>query len=341
MARRFGTGVGWWLALAALGLVALRAAAATPTELHIAGVLSEGTESAWERAVVESMGRVIAARPHGLAIDVQYTERVGDDEAEQVIRSYAETGRFQIIFGDSSYADAVEKVKDEFPEILFAYAGSGNKPLGGNGYWVYAHAHEPAWLMGVLAGGLTRSNVIGVVGTYPSEDSNDQINAFLAGARSVNAAVKARVSFIDSWYDPPKSQAATEAEAAAGADYVFEVVPVFEACTARKIGCFGNYADLAGLAPDAVVTSALIRWDPQIAWLIDQWWAHAAEGKPYDAPRAARWFTMAEGGADLAPYHAWADRVPAALRQKVAALREEILSGRRTIPLVVTPPPAD
>ena len=71
-------------------LASTLAQAESPTTLKIAGILSAGKESPWETSLVNSMERVIAAKPHGLEIEVNYTENVYDN-AEQVFRTYAET----------------------------------------------------------------------------------------------------------------------------------------------------------------------------------------------------------------------------------------------------------
>ena len=111
--------------LTALLAMTAAAHADNPTKLRIAGVLSAGKEAPWETSFINSMDRVIAAKPHGLDIQIDYTENVYDN-AEQVFRTYAETGDYDIIFGDTAYADAIEKVKGDFPNILFVMSGSGN-----------------------------------------------------------------------------------------------------------------------------------------------------------------------------------------------------------------------
>src|SRR5262245_53413748 len=142
-----------WAALTGIALAASAmmstAWAEPPTKLKIAGILSAGKEAPWETSFVSSMDRIIAAKPHGLEIEVNYTENVYDN-AEQVFRTYAETGEYDILFGDTAYADAIEKLKNEFPNIMFVMSGSGNRGLGGNAYWIFVHAHEPAFVMGQL-----------------------------------------------------------------------------------------------------------------------------------------------------------------------------------------------
>ncbi|MGE3875908.1 MAG: hypothetical protein AB7F74_23385, partial [Parvibaculaceae bacterium] len=99
-----------WAVLAGVLLAVVATASAAvaenPTKLKIAGILSAGKEAPWETSFVSSMDRVIAAKPHGLDIEVNYTENVYDN-AEQVFRTYAETGEYDILFGDTAYADAI------------------------------------------------------------------------------------------------------------------------------------------------------------------------------------------------------------------------------------------
>lgn len=321
------------LMVAALTLAVAPAAwAEDPTTLKIAGILSAGKESPWETSFVTSMDRVIAAKPHGLAIEVNYTENVYDN-AEQVFRTYAETGEYDILFGDTAYADAIETLKDEFPNILFVMSGSGNRGLGGNAYWVFVHAHEPAYVMGEMAGKLTKTNVVGTVSTFPAEDTNDQINAFFAGAKAVNPAVKQKITYIQSWYDPARSNEATSAQIAAGADMIYQMSGAFEVCEEKGIGCFGNYVDMSPVAPNSIVASAIVKWDPQIAWIIDEWWKAKTTGTPFNAPMEPKWFTWAEGSGDVAINPAWAEKMPADAVELVQKTTDEIKSGAMTVEL--------
>ena len=313
--------------LISAALLALVAAsplwAEAPTTLKIAGILSAGKEAPWETSFVSSMERVIAAKPHGLDIEVNYTENVYDN-AEQVFRTYAETGEYDILFGDTAYADAIEQLKDEFPDILFVMSGSGNRGLGGNAYWVFVHAHEPAYVMGGLAGMMTKTNVIGTVSTFPAEDTNDQINAFVAGAKAANPEVKHKITYIQSWYDPAKSNEATSAQIAAGADMIYQMSGAFEVCEEKAIGCFGNYVDMSPMAPNSIVASASVKWDPHITWIIDEWWQAKTDGTPFDAPLEPKWFGLADGSGDVAVNPVWADRIPAGFVEKTSG---DIRSG--------------
>jgi basic membrane lipoprotein Med (substrate-binding protein (PBP1-ABC) superfamily) len=327
-------------ALAAMLLAGSLARAEDPTTLKIAGILSAGKEAPWETSFINSMDRVIAAKPHGLNVEINYTENVADN-AEQVFRTYAETGQYDILFGDTAYVDAIEKLKDEFPKIMFVMTGSGNHGLGGNAYWIFIHAHEPAYVMGEIAGKMTKTNVIGAVSTFPADDTNDQINAFFAGAKDANPAVKQKVTFIQSWFDPTKSNEATSAQVAAGADMIYQMSGAFEVCEERGIGCFGNYVDMSKVAPKSIIASAIVKWDPAIDWLVDEWWKERTTGAAFNAPMEPKWFTWQQGSGDLVMNPAWEAKMPEDVKKLAADSAKAIQSGERTVKLELGEPKSD
>lgn len=317
-------------------------AADVPTELKLAIITCCGIESMWDASFFESLERVKAEKPHGLNITWDWTDFVDfGDAAEQVMREYAETGEYDIIWATSSYSDQAKNLMDEYPDTMFVYHGSGNEGLGRNAYWLYMRVHEPAYLLGRLAGNLTANNKVGVVGTFAFDDVNDEINAFFQGAKDVNSDVEATVSFIESWYDPVLGNEATNAQAAAGVDYMLQLGDGWEACVANDIICFGNFGDQNFLAPDNVPSSTQARWDPGIEWLIDEWWAYAAEGKPFNGNLEKRWFSMAEGGSDFVPINDLGGRIPQDVIDSINASKADILAGSLVVPLNIEVPVSD
>jgi basic membrane protein A and related proteins len=306
-----------------------------PTVLNIASIHPSAIEVAWSKVWFEAWGRIAEAKPHGLTINYKdYTENVWGDDAERVLREYASTGKYQIIWAHSSYSDQVKKLMVEFPEILWAVTGSGNEPLGGNAYLIYEHGHEGAYLLGILAGKMTKSNIIGYVGGFPADDVNDALNGFLDGAKSVNPNVEAKYSFIESWYDPPKAKEATLALIAAGADFVYaERLGVFDGCSEKQTLCFGHFEDQNYLAPDVVLSSTTINWQPSAELLLETWWKHETEGTPYNAPMDQVWYSMKEGGVDIAPFHDLADEVPQDALDAMNKAHDEIMAGTLVVPL--------
>jgi basic membrane lipoprotein Med (substrate-binding protein (PBP1-ABC) superfamily) len=317
------------------------ARAEEPQTLNVAAVLSAGVENAWARAWLDSFEQVQKKSAPGLNITLKYTENVYADTAASVIRGYAETGKYDVIWAHSSYSDEVEALKDEFPNILFVTVGGGNRPLGGNSYLIYLHLHEPAYAAGVFAGLTSKSKVLGAVGLFPADDVNDVVNAFRAGARSVAPESKLKVTFIESWYDPAKASEAANAQISAGADIILQLGESFQVCQERNIMCIGQYIDSAKIAPSAVPLSMLANWEPQINYIIDQWKKHKETGEPYNAPMEPVWFTMAQGGSTLSGYGEFADKVPDSVKQAVKKTQDDIVSGALKVELNTELPVSD
>lgn len=312
-----------------------------PKTLKFALVLPAGVENAWSTSLINSLERVKASKPHGVNVEFAHTENVWGEKGLAVLDAYAESGEYDIIWGHGSFADDVERLQKQYPDQMFVLIGSGNRALGGNSYLLYMHIHEAAYALGVLAGSITKSNILGVVGLFPADDVNDQVNAFRAGAVSVNSKTKVKVTFIESWYDPAKAAEAANAQIAAGADMIYQLGESFQTCKEKAIYCFGNYIDMNEVAPEVVPTSSLVFWEPQINYVIDEWKNFKTSGKPYDAPQEVVWFGMSDGGSDIAPYHNFDGEIPADAKAKVAKVLADFKSGALTIPLDMSLPKSD
>jgi basic membrane protein A len=306
-----------------------------PTQLDVAMIFLNTVEEPYNTSFLQSWDRLTEERPHGLEISVDYTENVSAQDAERVLRELASSGEYEMIWAHSTYSDAVKALKDEFPEILWGFTGSGNEGLGGNAYWLDVFVHEPAYLMGIIAGSMTKSNVIGAVAAFPFPNVNAPLNAYIAGAQSVNPDVDPRVTYIESWFDPAKGRESAAAQIAAGADFVYaERFGPFEAVAEKpETYAFGHFVDQNSLSPDRVVTSAIARWDPSIMVAIDDWWRHQTAGAPYSAPTQRVVFGMKDGGSDIAPYHELEAVVPADVRAAVDEAKAAILDGSLNVPM--------
>lgn len=304
-----------------------------PTELKIAILSTTPKEEPWNTVLLQAVERVIAEKPHGLTISYTFQEQIDTPDGERVMRELASSGEYGIIWGHSVYPDAIEALAPQYPDIAFVGGGSGYEPMGDNRYWVNMYVHEAAYLAGIVAGKMTKTNVIGAVAGFPYENVNMPINGFFEGAKSVNPDVKIKMSYIDSWYDPPKAKEEALAQIAAGADYIYaERFGPFEAAKEKGVFAIGHYMDQNELATDTVVTSALALWDPSVEAIIDAWWEHTVNGKPYDAPSdQAMVFYMPDGGTDIAPYHQFDEQIPQDVKDLVEETRQKILSGELVI----------
>ena len=315
-------------------------AAETPTDVKIAVIMGATIDEAWYKTLLQAFERFNADNEYGLTISYDYSENLWGDDAERAMRAYAETGEYDIIWAHTSYSDQVKNVMGEYPELMFVYSGSGNVGLGDNAYWIFAHIHECAYLLGVTAGMMTETNVVGAVAGFPYEDVNDVLNSYIDGAKSVNADTQVKITFIESWWDPPKAKEATYALVAAGADLVYaERFGPYEALSEKGAYGFGQYEDQYEMAEDVVVTSTLLAWDPHVDYILGEWWGHVVEGKPWNASTEPVWFSMAEGGCDIAPFHD--DKASQEVQDAVMKAREDILNGTIEVELNIEPPESD
>jgi len=314
-----------------------------PSTVKIAVLTDSTIEQPYVRALIQAFDRYNKDNPYGLTIKYDVSENIipGSDDVERTLRAYAETGEYNIIWAHGPYSDQVKNVMGEYPETMFVFAGSGNVGQGGNAYFIFAHLHECAYVLGVAAGMMTKTNVLGSVAGYPYEDVTDVLNGFRDGALSVNPAVKVKIAYIESWYDPPKAKETTYALIAAGADLVYaERLGPFEALAEKGLKGFGNYEDQYSMAPNVVVSSAVLGFDPHVKYILGEWWGHVVDGKPWNGTIDPVWYGMKDGGCSVAPFQS--STAPSqAVQDAVQKTINDILSGTLKITLNVNPPPTD
>jgi basic membrane protein A len=307
--------------------------AAQPGKLQVFGAFATPIEEPWDGVIHSAL---IDAEDAG-KIDYEYTDDIGyAGDMERVLREVAEQQQPDIIFGDAfGNEEAVRRVAADYPDIAFAF-GSGLGPSEPNLSVFDNWIHEPAYLLGMLAGGLTESNTIGVVGGYPVPEVNRIANAFIAGAKETNPDAEVLVTFINSWFDPAAAKEAALAQIDSGADVLFaERFGVIEAAAENGLWAFGNMSDQNELAPEHVVSSAVWNMKPTVNYVIDQVGAGT-----YTAQDLKDFSMVAKGGASLAPFHGLEDELPADLLDQVRQRQEEIAQGLFRVPIDEAQPDA-
>ena len=308
-------------ATALLALTVTAGGAATTAQdepLKVFGAYATQIEEPWDGVIHAALNAEAEA---GL-IDYTFADDIGySGDMELVLREVAELEAPAVIFGDAfGNEEAVRAVAADYPDIAFVF-GSGGGPADPNFSVFDNWIHEPAYLAGMLAGGLTESGVVGVVGGLPVPEVNRIANAFIAGAQAINPEVETKVSFINSWFDPAAAKEAALAQIDAGADVLYaERYGVIEAAQEKGALAVGNMSDQSELAPESVVTS--VTWDmtPTAQYIIDQ-----VAGGTYTAQDLKDFSMVGKGGAALAPINA--DLVPTDLLETVMAKEAEIVSG--------------
>ena len=247
-------------ALALGTAVALSGSAWAQDVLKVAAVWTVPVEQQWASRLHNAL---VAAQDRG-EIEYVYSENVTNTDYERVMREYAEQG-VKLMIGEAfGVEQPARAVASEYPEIMFLM-GSSLPPVEPNFATFDNFIQEPSYLTGMIAGAKTETNVIGMVGGYAIPEVNRLMNAFMEGALSVNPDVKFSVSFINSWYDPPKAKEAAFAMVDAGADILYaERFGVSDAAKERGILAIGNVIDTAADYPGTILASALWHGEPMI-----------------------------------------------------------------------------
>ncbi|MHA1537113.1 MAG: BMP family protein [Alphaproteobacteria bacterium] len=306
-----------------LGMVA-SATGALAQKIKVAGIYTQPIQQKWDARLHLAL---VAAQKAG-QIEYVFSEKVANTDYVRVLREYAEKGVDLIVGEAFGISREARKVADDYPKVAFLM-GDPFKPHGKNFAVFDNYIHEPCYLMGMIAGSMTKTNKIGMVGGYPIGEVNRLFNAFMAGARSVNSKVQFKVNFIGSWYDPPKAKEAAFAQIEAGVDVLYaERAGVVGAARAKGIIAFGNVNDMnkEEKGKDVVVTSALWHMESAINHAIGL----VKSGK-FAAANYKEWTMMAKGGASLAPYYEFDAKIDPKIKAKVKKISAAIIAGKFTV----------
>ncbi len=314
------------IALVVLAIASCAPAPAAEPEAEEAGVpfvfavFATAIEEPWDGVIHEALKK---AESEGI-ITYEYTDDIGyAGDMERVLREVAEESKPDIIFGDAfGNEEAVRRVASDYPEIAYAF-GSGFSPSGDNFSVFDNWIHEPAYLCGLIAGGVSESGLIGVVGGHPVPEVNRIVNAFIQGVKEVNPDATVLVTFINSWFDPAAAKEAALSQIDAGADVLFaERFGVIEAGVENDLFVFGNMSDQNELGPDHVLSGPVWNMEPTVDYVIEQVVAGS-----FTSQDLKDFSMMAKGGASLADYHGLESKIPADILDLVAQRQDEILNG--------------
>ncbi len=309
------------------------ATTSTGGKVKVFGAYATPIEEAWDGAIHQAL---LKAKTDGL-IDYTYTENIGySGDMERVLREVAEQQKPDLIMGDAFVnEEAVRRVAADYPEIAFAF-GSELGPVTPNLAVFDNWIHEPAYLCGMIAGGLTKSNTVGVVAAVPIPEVNRLVNAFIAGAKETNPDVKVLVSFIGSFMDLATAKEQALAQISSGADVLYaERQGVIEAAAEKGVYVFGNMLDQNDIAPDYVITGPVWNMTPTVEYVVSQ-----VKAGTFTSMDLKDFSMMGKGGALLADYHGNDSKIPADVLKAVNAKIEGIKNGSVRIPIDEAQPAA-
>ncbi|WP_163338203.1 BMP family protein [Desulfopila sp. IMCC35008] len=300
---------------------------ALAAKIKVAGIYTQPIQQKWDATLHKAL---LSLSEKG-EVEYVFSEKVSNTDYIRVLREYAEAGVALIVGEAFGISRDVRKVADDYPEVAFLM-GDSFGPHGTNMSVFDNYIHEPCYLMGMIAGTMTKSNKIGMVGGYPIGEVNRLFHAFMAGAKSVNPDVQFKVSFIGSWYDPPKAKEFAYAQVESGVDVLYaERAGVVDAAREKGIVAFGNVNDMnkEENGSDVVVASALWHMESAIGHAVERVKAGTFKAEDY-----REWTMMAKGGASLSPYYEFEDKLPAEIKAKIVETAEAINAGSFTVEII-------
>ena len=292
------------------------AAAAEPLKIAFAyvGPVGDGGYT-----FAHDQGRKALEKEFGDKIQTSFVESVPEGaDAERVLRDMAANGN-KLVFGTTfGYMEPIQKIAPDFPDVKFEHA-TGYKTAA-NVSTYDSRTYEGAYLAGIIAGSMTKSNVLGVVGSVPIPEVLRNINSFTLGAQSMNPKIKTKVVWVNEWFAPPKETEAATSLINGGADILFQntdSAAVLKTAEEKGKRAFGWDSDMTAYGPKAHLGSAIINWTPYytktVREMLDGKWSSQQT-----------WWGVKEGAIDIVSL---ADDVPAEAKARIEEVKKGLKDG--------------
>ncbi len=209
-------------------------------------------------------GRLAIEKEFGDKVQTSYVESVSEgQDAERVIRQLAADGHKLIFTTSFGYMDPTVKVARMFPDVMFEHATGYKRAKNVSTY--SARFYEGRYIIGRIAGAITKSNIVGYVASFPIPEVVRGINAFTLGLHSVNPDAKVKVVWVSSWFDPGKESDAAKTLIDQGADIISQHTDSpapLQVAESRGVHGFGQASDMRAFAPSAHLTAIIDDWAP-------------------------------------------------------------------------------
>jgi len=241
--------------------------------LRVALILpGRSDDLSWNQAAYEGMNK--AVETIDMDIELRIVEQVYDPvDIEPALRDYAQQ-EFDLIIGHGfQFMEPIIKVAEEFPEISFAI-GTGYK-IADNVSVYDVRLEEGGYLMGLIAGKMTQTNIVGQIGGADVAEIHRGHAAFMIAAQSVNPEVRVLTTFVGDFNDLAGAKEAALSQIDANADMLWTTgdgigLAVINACTDRGLSCMGNVANVIEAAPETVLATYVYDWSPIFIQMMEE-----------------------------------------------------------------------
>ena len=307
-------------AAAMAGLGAFPRGARAQDPLKVAAIYTVPVEQQWVSRIHLAAETAVARGD----IEYVFSENVANTDYARVLREYAEAGNDLIVGEVFGVEQAAREAAADYPDMAFLMGSSFKEDPALANFAVFDnYIQDASYLTGIIAGAMSGSSRIGMVGGFPIPEVNRLMNAFMAGVREVQTDTAFQVAFIGSWFDPPKAKETAFAMIENGADVMYaERFGVSDAAQERGVLAIGNVIDTQPDYPETVVSSAIWHFEPTLDAAIA-----AVRAGEFVAADYGVYSFMIAGGCSVAPLGTFEGKVPEAAMEVVAERQAQILAG--------------
>lgn len=298
---------------------ALGSAAAAQDDPVKVGFIYVGPIGDFGWSYEHDQGRLAIEEEFGDAVETTYVESVPEGaDAERVLRQMAQADHDLIFTTSFGFMNPTVAVAEQFPEVKFEHATGYER--ADNLATYSARFYEGRHVIGLIAGRMTESNIIGYIGAYPIPEVIQGINAAYLAAKSVNPEVEFRIVWANTWFDPALEADAANTLIEQGADILMQHTDSTAPMTIAEqqgIMAFGQASDMIDFGPEAQLTSIVDNWGPyyieRVQAVIDGAW------ESQDV-----WGGIGSGMVEMAEF---SDRIPEDVRTEAQAAADAIAAG--------------
>jgi basic membrane protein A and related proteins len=249
--------------IAAAAISVLAAPAAAEDKLKV-GFIYVGPIGDFGWSYQHDQGRLAMMKALGDKVETTYLEKVPEGpDAERAIEQLARSGQKLIFTTSFGFMDATVKVAKKYPNLLFEHATGYKREKNLATY--SGRFYEGRYIQGVIAAKMSKSGVMGYIGSVPIPEVISGINATMIGAQSVNPNIKVKIIWVGEWFNPGKEADAAKALIDQGADVIMQhtdSAAAVETAAKRGIPAFGQDSDMIKFGPKTQLTAIIDNWGP-------------------------------------------------------------------------------
>ena len=210
------------------------------------------------------VGRQHVVKELGSKVETTYLENVNEGpDSERAIEQLARSGHKLIFTTSFGYMDPTIKVAKRYPNVFFEHNTGYKRDKNVATY--SARFYEGRHVQGRIAARMSKSGVLGYIGSFPIPEVVSGINSTILGAQSVNPDIKVKIIWVNSWFDPGKEADAAKALLDQGADVIMQHTDspaAMQIAEARHAYAFGQDSDMIKFGPQAQLTGIVNNWGP-------------------------------------------------------------------------------